>query len=52
MSDILAKITYSLVSVMLVSGASGCMPVTPVPGGDEVRELCRDDNLFVDNTDG
>lgn len=42
--------TYSLVSVMLVSGASGWIPVTP--GGDEVRELCRDDNLFVDNTDG
>lgn len=42
--------TYSLVSVMLVSGASGWIPVTP--GGDEVRELCRDDNLFVDSTDG
>lgn len=45
------RFTYSLVSVMLVKGASVWMPVTP--GGDEVRELCLDDNLFVDdNTDG
>lgn len=35
---------------MLVSGASVWIPVTP--GGDEVRELCRDDNLFDDNIDG
>lgn len=42
--------TYSLVSVMLVSGASVWTP--GMPGGDEVLELCRDDNLFVDSTDG
>lgn len=43
--------TYSLVSVILVSGANGCIPV--IHGGDDVLELCRDDNLFVDvNTDG
>lgn len=38
--------THSLVSVMLVSGANGWMPATP--GGDEVRDPCRDDSLFVD----
>lgn len=42
--------TYSLVSqsVMLVRGASVCMPVF-MPGGDDD---CRVDNLFDDNTDG
>lgn len=42
--------TYSLVSVMLVNGANVWIPVTH--GGEEVLELCRDDNLFDDNTDG
>jgi len=33
--------TYS-VSVMLVSGPSGCMGATMVEGGEDALELCRD----------